>query len=56
MEPATSTSIITSALSDISEVFERAVSMVTGNPIAMVFIGFGIVSGGIALFRKVRHG
>ena len=47
-------STITSALSDVTEVFNSAVTMITGNPIAMVFIGFGLVSGGIALFRKIR--
>lgn len=50
------TNMITDALANVSTVFSEAVTMVTGNPVAMVFIGFGIVSGGIALFRKVRHG
>lgn len=47
-------SVLTTALADVSTVFASATSMITGNPIAMVFIGMGIVGGGIGLFRKVR--
>lgn len=48
------TSMITSALSNVSTIFTEAVTMITGNEIAMVFIGFGLVGGGISLFRKIR--
>lgn len=55
MDASTVTSGISQALTDVGTIFTNAVSMVTGNPIAMVFIGFGLVSGGVALFRKIRH-
>jgi hypothetical protein len=50
------TNLITSALANVSTVFTSAVTMVTQNEIAMVFIGMGLVAGGIRLFKKVRHG
>lgn len=50
------TNMITTALENVSTVFTSAVTMITDNPIAMVFIGIGIVGGGIGLFRKVRKG
>lgn len=48
------TNMITTALENVSTVFSSAVDMVTSNPVAMIFIGFGIIGGGIKLFRKVR--
>lgn len=50
----TGSSLITSALADVSTVFTAALNMITSNPIAMVFIGFGLIGGGISLFRKLR--
>lgn len=50
------TSILTSALSDVSTVFNQAVTMITGNPIAMFFVGVPIIGAGIGLFhRLIRH-
>ena len=40
-------------LTDVSTIFNSAVTMITGNPVAAVFIGVSLVSAGIALFRKV---
>lgn len=51
-----SENMIADALSNVSTVFSSAVDMVTGNPVAMVFIGFALAGGGIALFRRVRRG
>lgn len=45
-------------LSDVPEVFNSAVTMITGNPVASLFVGITITSAGIALFHKVvrNHG
>ena len=45
---------ISDALSDVTTVFNAAVNMVTGNTIAMVFIGMSIAGAAFALFRKAR--
>lgn len=50
------TSMLASALANVTTAFTAAVDMVTGNELAMVFIGMGIVSAGIGLFRRVRRG
>lgn len=50
------TSMITSALSSVTTVFNQAVTMISGNEIAMVFIGIPLIGGGIGLFhRLIRH-
>ena len=49
------TVIITSALTNVGTVFNQAVTMVTGNEVAMVFVGFTLVGGGIRLFKKLIH-
>lgn len=49
------TSMITSALSDVTTVFNQAVTMITGNPIAMVFVGIPLTGAGIGLFRMLTH-
>lgn len=48
--------MISTALENVTSIFSSAVNMVTGNPIAMVFIGISLAGAGIALFRKVRRG
>lgn len=48
-------SMITTALTNVSTVFNSAVTMVTGNEVAMVFVGFTLVGGGIRLFKKIIH-
>lgn len=48
--------LITSALANVTTIFNAAVTMVTGNEIAMVFIGIPLVGAGIGLFhRLIRH-
>lgn len=48
--------MLTSALANISTVFNQAVTMITGNEIAMLFVGIPIVGAGIGLFhRLIRH-
>lgn len=42
-------------LTDVSTIFNSAVTMITGNPVAAVFVGVSLVSAGIALFRKVTR-
>ncbi len=49
------TEAITSALAEVTTIFTQATTMITGNAIAMVFIGFGLVGSGVGLFRKITH-
>lgn len=50
------TSMISTALSNVTTVFNQAVTMITGNEIAMVFIGIPLIGAGIGLFhRLIRH-
>lgn len=47
---------ITSALSTVTTIFGQATTMITGNALAMTFLGFGLVGAGVGLFRRiVRH-
>lgn len=48
-------SMVAQALSDVTTVFGSAVTMVTGNAVAMVFVGFALARGGLRLFRSVIH-
>ncbi|MCR4862126.1 MAG: hypothetical protein K5884_05865 [Ruminococcus sp.] len=45
--------LVSTALSDVTTVFTAATNMITGNAIAMVFIGFSLASAGVGLFRKI---
>lgn len=47
------TAAITAALSNVTTIFTQATTMITGNEIAMVFIGFTLVGAGVGLFRRV---
>lgn len=48
--------MITTALANVSTVFSQAVTMITGNEVAMVFVGIPLVGAGIGLFhRLIRH-
>lgn len=49
---ATSTGV-SDMLTDVTTLFTSASNMITGNPIAAVFIGISLTAGGIGLFRKV---
>lgn len=46
-------SMIETALANVSTVFNSAVTMITGNPVAMVFVGISVVGAGIGLFHRV---
>lgn len=46
---------ITGALTTVGTIFTQAVDMITGNAVAMVFIGIGLIGGGIGLFKKVKR-
>lgn len=46
---------LTSALADVSTIFTQATTMITGNEVAMIFIGMSVVGGGIGLFRKIAR-
>jgi hypothetical protein len=48
-----SVNLVTSAMENVSAVFTSATGMITGNPIAMVFIGFSLAGAGVGLFRRV---
>lgn len=48
--------MVASALANVAEVFNQAVTMVTENAVAMVFVGISLVGGGIGLFHRIiRH-
>ena len=50
------TSMITTALENVTTVFNQAVTMITGNEVAMLFVGIAVIGGGIGLFHRVtRH-
>ena len=53
MDAGSATSLITSALADVTEVFTKAVDMIVGNQIAMLFVGIPIVGAGIGLFHRL---
>ena len=46
-------SMISTALSNVTTVFNQAVTMITGNEIAMVFIGIPLIGAGIGLFHRL---
>lgn len=48
-------SLISSALTHITTIFNAATDMITGNAIAMVFIGFSLVGAGVAFFGRIAH-
>lgn len=45
--------MLTTALENVTTVFNAAVTMITGNAVAMVFVGISVIGAGIGLFRKV---
>lgn len=48
--------MIATALSNVMTVFNQAVTMITGNEVAMVFVGIPLAGAGIGLFhRLIRH-
>ena len=48
--------MITTALANVSTVFTQAVTMITGNEVAMAFVGIPLIGAGIGLFhRLIRH-
>lgn len=47
------TSMISTALTDVTTVFNAAVTMITGNEIAMLFVGIPIIGAGIGLFHRL---
>lgn len=48
--------MITTALANVSTVFTQAVTMITDNEVAMVFVGIPLIGAGIGLFhRLIRH-
>lgn len=49
-------SMITTAISNVTTVFNQAVTMITGNEVAMVFVGIPLIGAGITLFHMlIRH-
>lgn len=51
----TSTNLVTQALENVSTIFNSAVTMVTGNAVALAFIGISLAGAGLGLFRRVIH-
>lgn len=46
-------SMITAALANVTTVFTQAVTMITGNEIAMLFVGIPLIGAGIGLFHRL---
>ena len=44
---------VSGVLGGVSDVITTVVDCVMSNPVTLVFIGMGVVGGGIALFRKL---
>lgn len=53
MENESPVNVISSALGDVGTIFTSVSGLITGNPIAMVFIGFSLAGSGVLLFRKI---
>ena len=47
-------SAITGAITNILGVVSTVVSTITGEPVLAIGLGFSVLSGGIAMFRKLR--
>jgi hypothetical protein len=47
------TNMIADALANVATVFSSAVTMVTGNAVAMCFVGISLAGAGIGLFHRV---
>lgn len=47
------TNLISEALENVTTVFNAGVDMVTGNAVAMVFIGISLAGAGIGMFKKL---
>ena len=47
------TATISGALTNVSTVFNAAVTMIAGNEIAMLFVGIPIIGAGIGLFHRL---
>ena len=46
---------VAGVLENVSSVINTVVTCVTGNPVVAVFVGMGVVGGGVALFRKLMR-
>ena len=55
MEGASVGMTVSGVLENVSTVINTVVTCVTGNPVIAVFVGMGVVGGGIALFRKLMR-
>ncbi len=55
MEGASVGMTVAGVLENVSTVINTVVTCVTGNPVIAVFVGMGVVGGGIALFRKLMR-
>lgn len=46
---------VSGVLENVSTVISTVVTCVTGNPVIAVFLGMGVVGGGVALFRRLMR-
>lgn len=46
---------VSGVLEGVSSVISTVVGLVTDNPVVAVFVGIGVVGGGIGLFRKLMR-
>lgn len=45
--------LVSTALTDVGTIFTQATSMITGNALAMCFVGISLAGAGIGLFKRV---
>lgn len=55
MEGGTVGMTVSGVLENVTTVITTVVSCVTSNPVIAVFIGMGVVGGGVGLFRKLMR-
>lgn len=46
---------VSGVLENVSTVISTVVTCVTANPVSAVFLGMGVVGGGVALFRRLMR-
>lgn len=46
---------VSGVLENVSTVISTVVTCVTGNPVIAVFLGMGVVGGGVTLFRRLMR-
>lgn len=45
---------LTTVLADVGTTVSQGISIITGNPILAVFVGFGVVIGALKVFKSAK--